>query len=83
MIDRFFEGMPKVKEAIDIAHESIDDNGYVKYMSGRKRHFVKVEKEGWVGYLKKNYRQAFNASVQGFSADMMRMAMRYGLVEAG
>jgi len=75
MIDKFFEGMPKVKDAIDAAHKSIDDNGYVEYMSGRKRHFVKVTREEWTGYLKKNYRQAFNACIQGFSADMMRMAM--------
>ncbi len=75
MIDSFYAGMPKVRDAINKAHNEVKDNGYVTYMSGRRRNFEKIEKNGWSGYSKKALRQSFNACIQGMSADMMRMAM--------
>ena len=81
LIDKFFLGMPKVKDAIDSTQQEIKNNGNVTYMSGRKRHFTKEKltnfttQEEYLGYSKRAMRQGFNASIQGFSADMMRMAM--------
>jgi DNA polymerase-1 len=75
IVDEYFSGMPLLKKAIDNAHQEVKENGYVTYISGRRRHFQKIEKNGWEGYSKKSLRQAFNACIQGYSADMMRMAM--------
>jgi DNA polymerase-1 len=75
IVDDYFAGMPKLLDAIDASHEEVDVNGHVTYMSGRKRHFEKVTMNGWTGYTKASYRKAFNAKIQGYSADMMRIAM--------
>lgn len=81
MIDNFFKGMPQVKEAITKTHQEVRSKGYVTYMSGRQRHFKKETlwnkntNESFEGYSQRTLRQTFNACVQGFSADMMRMAM--------
>lgn len=74
LIDKYFAGMPHMKKAIDAAHESVKNNGYVVYLSGRRRRFTKVQNGDWEGYTKKDFRQSFNSMVQGFSADMVRMA---------
>ena len=74
IVDDYFNGLPDLKRAIDQAHKEVWDTGMVKYMSGRARHFTKITKEGWEGYTKKDLRQAFNAKIQGYSADMIRIA---------
>ena len=74
ILDKYFAALPKVKEAIDKCHQEVTDKGEVVSMTGRKRRFEKVEKNGWVGYLKGSYRQSFNFLIQGFSADMIRLA---------
>lgn len=75
LVDKYFEGMHGLKRAIDEAHREVERFGYVTYLSGRRRHFRKIKTDKWEGYSKKNLRQAFNAKIQGFSADMVRMAM--------
>lgn len=72
IVDKYFEGMPKLRESIERAHQSITDNGYVSTMTGRRRRF---DKNSYDKYDNKAYRQAYNFLIQGFSADMMRMAM--------
>ena len=64
--------MPKLKESIDNAHESVTRHGYVKSMSGRRRRF---SKNSWGKYSSGAYRQAYNFLIQGYSADMIRMAL--------
>jgi len=75
LIDKFFKGMPKVKDAITKTHEEVNSTGYVTYMSGRKRRFEKISNGNWTGYSRKSLRQAFNACIQGYSSDMMRLAL--------
>jgi len=75
IVDNYFAGMPKLLSAINNSHEEVKEHGYVTYLSGRKRHFHTVTRDEWTGYTKKSLRQAFNAKIQGYSADMMRMAM--------
>jgi len=75
IVDDYFVGMPGLRKAIEDAHQEVKDNGHVTYLSGRRRRFDKVTRDEWTGYTKKSLRQAFNAKIQGFSADMMRMAM--------
>ena len=71
IVDKYFEGMPKLKEAIDESHKEVDANGYVVSLSGRRRRF---EIGSWGGYSNSAKRQAFNFKIQGYSADMIRMA---------
>ena len=75
IVDEYFDGMPKLREAIDRAHKEVKATGAVSNLAGRKRHFETITKDDWTGYSKKSLRQAFNFQIQGFSADMMRIAM--------
>lgn len=75
ILDNYFAKNPKLKLAIDGAKNEVERTGTVTYLSGRKRHFKKIKTENWEGYSKKAMRQAFNAKIQGFGADMMRIAM--------
>ena len=75
MIDKYFSGMPLLKKAISDSHETLRRRGYVKTMMGRRRRFKEVTKDGWTGYLKKDYRRSFNFLIQSPSADMMRKAI--------
>ncbi len=75
ILDKYFAALPKVKKAIDTCHKNVTEQGWVETMTGRRRHFSKIEKNGWTGYPKKAYRESFNFLIQGFSADMIRIAM--------
>lgn len=72
IVDKYFAGMPKLKEAIDTTAEELKRDGYVVNLAGRKRHFESNE-QGY--YPNSAFRQAFNFKIQGFSADMIRAAM--------
>lgn len=74
LIDKYFEGMPNIKQAIENSHLELQRQGYVEYLSGRRRRFEKIKKDDWEGYAKKSLRQCFNALIQGYSADMIRIA---------
>ncbi len=74
IVDKYFESMPKLKEAIDNAHKEVKEKGCVTSMTGRKRHFKKETKGEWEFYSQSSLRQAFNFLIQGYSADMIRMA---------
>jgi len=74
IVDDYFAGMPGLKDAIEYAHKEVYDNGFVRYMSGRCRRFDTVTRDDWTGYTKGDLRQAFNAKIQGYSADMIREA---------
>lgn len=65
-IDDFFELYPAVKEAIETTKRQISTHMYVRNGVGRKRRFVKV--------TNKAFRQAFNFKVQGYCADLLRIA---------
>lgn len=75
IVDKFFEGMPGLKQAIDKTHKELNDNGYVKSLTGRKRRFLKVTMNDWTGYLRYSFRQSFNFRIQSTAADMIRQAM--------
>ena len=72
MVDDYFAGMSKLKEAISKAHEEVEAKGTVTSMAGRKRHFD-IEKDNPYA-LERAKRQSFNFLIQGFSADMIRGA---------
>ena len=72
IVDKYFEGMPQLKQAIDDSAEELKKYGYVTNLAGRRRHFEQNE-QGY--YANASFRQAFNFKIQGFSADMLRAAM--------
>lgn len=74
IVDDYFAGIPLLKVAIEASHKEVYDKGFVRYMSGRCRRFTTVTRDDWTGYTKKDLRQAFNAKIQGYSADMIRIA---------
>ena len=63
-IDGFFELYPDIKKAIERCGETLKFQHYVTTLAGRRRRFP--------GQLvSKNFRQAFNFLIQGYSADMV------------
>lgn len=72
IVDKYFAGMPKLKESIDKAHQAVKRSGTVTSLVGRKRRF----QPNVLGYYPNGaYRQAYNFLIQGYSADMLRQAM--------
>ena len=76
ILDKYFAALPKVKEGIEKCHEEIRQQGYTTSMTGRKRHFEKQRNRYGAEYYPNScFRQGFNFLIQGFSADMIRIAL--------
>lgn len=71
IIDRYFEGFPKVKAFIDWSQRQVKSTGKVKSMFGRTRHLLKNDR-GF--YANGALREGTNFLVQSPSADMIRLA---------
>lgn len=74
-VKRFEELYPGIAESFKKTMQDVNHSGEVCTMAGRKRRFKKIKKDDWEGYPKSAYREAFNFTIQGYAADMMRMAM--------
>ncbi len=74
-IDGYFNAYPRVKDAMDACHALVDKQGYVTSFTGRRRRFQKIERYDKKFYPSGAYRQSFNFLIQGYSADMMRIAL--------
>lgn len=66
-IDTFFKLYPKVREKIKQCRKELFERRYVRTLLGRKRRLNKI--------TPKAIRQAFNFLIQGFCADLLRIAM--------
>jgi len=75
ILKKYFAALPKVKCAIDNSHKNVNRKGFVRHNLGRVRRFIPKEIDGNKFYPKSSYRQAFNFMIQGYSADMMRIAL--------
>jgi DNA polymerase-1 len=74
-LDKYFEEFPGVRQGIDDTRLEVIKQGYVTSLAGRRRRFIKMKDEqGNEFYTRAMYRQAFNFKIQGFSADMIRIA---------
>jgi DNA polymerase-1 len=76
VVNGYFGRFPKIKEAIDKSKKEVKSRLFVSNLAGRRRRFVKATKRA--------FRQAFNFKIQGYSADMLKIAMvhvRYALQE--
>jgi len=65
-IDGFFKLYPKVKDAIQKTIDELKTKHYVRNLAGRYRRFP--------DFSNRAVRQAFNFKIQGYSADMIRLA---------
>lgn len=74
-LDKYFAEFPEVKDAMDRNDTFINSYGYTTSMTGRRRRFDKIQANGWEGYPRKVFREGFNFLIQGYSADMMRIAL--------
>lgn len=76
ILSKYFAALPKVKEAIEEAYDNVKKNGEVTSLTGRKRRFSKVRNRyGGEIYPSSAFRQSFNFLIQGYSADMIRIAL--------
>lgn len=70
-LDDYFESFPEIKSKIEATIEQVKNQGWVSSLTGRRRRFVPNE-QGY--HPSSSFRQAFNFLIQGFSADMIRIA---------
>jgi len=75
ILDKYFAALPAVKKAIEECHNQVRKTGYVTSLTGRRRRFNAKEFNGNKFYPNSAFRQSFNFLIQGFSADMIRIAM--------
>jgi DNA polymerase-1 len=73
-LDLYFSSFPKVKDAIENTTKEVKKEGYVTNLVGRKRRLPLVVDGDNKFYRRSSFREAFNFKIQGFSADMMRIA---------
>lgn len=74
LIDGYFATFPKVKQYMDSSIEHARQKGYVTTPMGRKRMLPDINSRNPVvrGYAERN---AINAPLQGFAADIIKVAM--------
>jgi DNA polymerase-1 len=66
IVDDYFKAAPRIKDAIDECKLFLDSHGYVVNLAGRRRRLETRKNH--------SYRQAFNFLIQGFSADLVKLA---------
>lgn len=71
VLDKYFTQFPEVKRAMEQNDRLIKKNLYTKTLTGRRRRFL-ANDQGYVA--NSTLREGFNFLVQGFSADMIRIA---------
>jgi DNA polymerase-1 len=74
ILDKYFATFPGVKTAMEETNRQVEANGFVTTAFGRRRSFQKITRDDWTGYGRKSLREAFNFLIQGYSADMIRLA---------
>ena len=73
-IDRYFEGLPGVKQYIDDTLETAKKTGYVETLMGRRRPVPEINSNRFQEKSAAE-RTAINHPIQGTSADIMKLAM--------
>jgi len=74
-IEKYFETYPKVKEYMDRTVATVEQNGYLETMFGRKRYFL-TELESPISSVREfGRRAAINFPIQGAGADLIKKAM--------
>ena len=73
-IQSYFETYPKIKEYLDKTIEFAKENGYVKTLVERRRYIPEIKS---TNYNLRSFgeRVAMNAPIQGYAADIIKIAM--------
>ncbi|MCL2338968.1 MAG: DNA polymerase I [Proteobacteria bacterium] len=72
IIDSYMAGFPEIKEYMERVKEFVMENGYVLTPWGRRVELPDIKNPRTRAYA---LRAAINAPIQGFEADLMRLAM--------
>lgn len=73
-IDKYFKVFTKIKPFMDKVLDEAHQNEFVETMFGRRRYFRNINSPNKM-LMKEEERQAFNATIQGSAADIMKIAM--------
>ena len=73
-ISDYFETYPKIKVFLDSQIEFAKENGYVKTALGRRRYIPEIKSSNF-NLRSFGERVAMNAPVQGYAADIIKIAM--------
>ena len=74
IMDMFFKQFPKIKNLMTQLEYFCKENGFVETPCGRKRRIPEIwSQEWWIANKAK--RQVLNSVIQGWAADVMKLAM--------
>ncbi len=73
-IQGYFETYPQIKQYLDGAVEFAKQNGYVKTLLGRRRYIPEIKSSNF-NLRSFGERVAMNAPIQGYAADIIKIAM--------
>jgi len=73
-IDSYFETYPGIKEYLDGVIEFAKESGYVKTLAGRRRYIPEIKSSNF-NLRSFGERVAMNAPIQGYAADIIKIAM--------
>ena len=73
-IQSYFETYPKIKEYLDKTVEFAKENGYVKTAVERRRYIPEIKSSNY-NLRSFGERVAMNAPIQGYAADIIKIAM--------
>lgn len=73
-IESYFETYPDIKKYLDGAVEFAKENGYVKTLAGRRRYIPEIKSSNF-NLRSFGERVAMNAPIQGYAADIIKIAM--------
>ena len=74
-VETFMSQFPLVSKLIDDTHLQVEELGYVDTVWGRRAFYPKIQSDEYEGILAGQKRQAFNLLIQGYVADMLRVAL--------
>ena len=73
-INGYFETYPEIKSYLDGVVEFSKENGYVKTLAGRRRYIPEIKSSNF-NLRAFGERVAMNAPIQGYAADIIKIAM--------
>ena len=73
-INGYFETYPEIKKYLDGAVEFAKETGYVKTLAGRRRYIPEIKSSNF-NLRAFGERVAMNAPIQGYAADIIKIAM--------
>lgn len=73
-INGYFETYPEIKSYLDGVVEFAKENGYVKTLAGRRRYIPEIKSSNF-NLRAFGERVAMNAPIQGYAADIIKIAM--------